>query len=109
MGRLGPSLDRARAAIRASGARNISVLVGDGTLGWREYAPYDAILVTAAAPHVPGPLVEQLAEGGRMLIPLGAREEQTLVVLTRHGEELERRDIGPARFVPLVGAHGWPS
>ena len=107
--RVGPLLDRARAAIRASGARNISVLVGDGTLGWREYAPYDAILVTAAAPHVPGPLVEQLAEGGRMLIPLGPREEQTLVVLTRHGEELERRDIGPARFVPLVGAHGWPS
>ena len=107
--RVGPLLDRARAAIRASGARNVSVLIGDGTLGWREYAPYDAILVTAAAPHVPGPLAEQLAQGGRMLIPLGAREEQTLVVLTRRGEELERRDIGPARFVPLVGAHGWPS
>jgi protein-L-isoaspartate(D-aspartate) O-methyltransferase len=107
--RVSPLLDRARVSIRASGARNISVLVGDGTLGWREYAPYDAILVTAAAPQVPAPLVEQLAQGGRMLIPLGGRDEQTLVVLTRRGVDLARRDIGPARFVPLVGAHGWPS
>src|ERR687885_321248 len=107
--RVAALLDRAREALRLAEARNVSLLVGDGTLGWREYAPFDAILVTAGAPHVPEPLVEQLAEGGRLLIPIGGREEQTLTLLTRRGNELERRDIGPARFVPLVGKHGWPS
>ncbi|HJR42209.1 MAG TPA: protein-L-isoaspartate(D-aspartate) O-methyltransferase [Gemmatimonadaceae bacterium] len=107
--RVGALIERARAAIREAGARNVSVLVGDGTLGWRDYAPFDAILVTAGAPDVPAPLAEQLAEGGRMLIPLGGRDEQMLTVLTRRGTELERRDITPARFVPLVGTHGWPS
>ena len=107
--RMGGLIERAREAIRQAGARNVSLLVGDGTLGWREYAPFDAILVTAGAPHVPEPLVEQLAEGGRLLIPLGGREEQTLTLLTRRGNELERRDIGPARFVPLIGKHGWSS
>ena len=107
--RMGGLIERAREAIRQAGTRNVSLLVGDGTLGWRDYAPFDAILVTAGAPHVPEPLVEQLAEGGRLLIPLGGREEQTLTLLTRRGNELERRDIGPARFVPLIGKHGWPS
>jgi protein-L-isoaspartate(D-aspartate) O-methyltransferase len=82
--------------------------MGDGTLGWRDYAPYDAILVSAAAPRVPAPLAEQLAEGGKILIPLGTREEQVLTVCTRRGGELHRRDIAPVRFVPLLGAHGWP-
>ena len=81
--------------------------VGDGTLGWREFAPYDAILVSAAAPDVPRPLAEQLSEGGRMVLPLGDRERQMLVMVTRHGDTFERRDIAPVRFVPLVGAHGW--
>ena len=107
--RMGGLIERARDAIREAGARNVSLLVGDGTLGWRDYAPFDAILVTAGAPHVPEPLVEQLAQGGRLLIPLGGREEQTLTLLTRRGNDLERRDIGPARFVPLIGKHGWPS
>ena len=107
--RMGGLIERAREAIRQAGARNVSLLVGDGTLGWREYAPFDAILVTAGAPHVPESLVEQLAEGGRLLIPIGGREEQTLTLLTRRGNELERRDIGPARFVPLIGKHGWSS
>ncbi len=105
--RVGALLDRAQEAIRAAGCRNVSLLSGDGTLGWREYAPYDAVLVTAGAPVVPPPLVEQLAEGGRILIPLGEREEQMLTLLTKCGDRLERRDIGPARFVPLIGAHGW--
>jgi protein-L-isoaspartate(D-aspartate) O-methyltransferase len=100
-------LDRARDVIRRVDARNISLLLGDGTFGWREYAPYDAILVSAAAPDVPRPLFEQLAEGGRILIPLGGREEQMLTVATRRGDTLERRDITPVRFVPLVGAYGW--
>ena len=107
--RVGALIERAREAIRSCEARNVSLLVGDGTLGWRDYAPFDAILVTAGAPNVPAPLAEQLAEGGRMLIPLGAREEQTLTLVTRRGAELERRDIGPVRFVPLVGTYGWPS
>jgi protein-L-isoaspartate(D-aspartate) O-methyltransferase len=100
-------LDRAREVIRQVEARNISLLLGDGTLGWREYAPYDAILVSAAARVVPKPLFEQLADGGRILIPLGEREEQMLTVATRHGEALVRRDITPVRFVPLVGTYGW--
>lgn len=100
-------LDRARDVIRRVDARNISLLLGDGTFGWREYAPYDAILVSAAAPDVPRPLFEQLAEGGRILIPLGDREDQMLTVATRRGDTLERRDITPVRFVPLVGAYGW--
>ena len=106
--RSGALLERARHAIRAAEVRNVSLLGGDGTLGWREYSPYDAILVTAGAPSVPQPLQEQLAEGGRLLIPLGGRDEQMLTLLTRQQDALVRRDIAPARFVPLVGAHGWP-
>jgi protein-L-isoaspartate(D-aspartate) O-methyltransferase len=105
--RVAPLLERARDAIRQTGARNVSVLVGDGTLGWRDYGPYDAILVTAGAPEVPRPLAEQLAEGGRLLIPLGGREEQMLTLITKRGEALETRDIAPARFVPLIGTFGW--
>ena len=101
-------LDRAREVIQRLGVRNVSLLMGDGTLGWRDYAPYDAILVSAAAPEVPAPLVQQLAEGGRILIPLGARDEQILTVCTRRGTQLERRDIAPVRFVPLLGTYGWP-
>ena len=105
--RIGALMDSARQIIAKLGARNVSLLQGDGTLGWREYAPYDAILVSAAAPEVPKPLAEQLAEGGRMLIPVGGRDEQILYVVTRQGEALDRRPIGPVRFVPLVGTHGW--
>jgi protein-L-isoaspartate(D-aspartate) O-methyltransferase len=101
-------LDRAREVIQRLGIRNVSLLMGDGTLGWRDYAPYDAILVSAAAPEVPAPLVQQLAEGGRILIPLGARDEQILTVCTRRGTQLDRRDIAPVRFVPLLGTYGWP-
>ena len=100
-------LERAREAIQQCGVRNVSVLSGDGTIGWREYAPYDAILVSASAPEIPQPLAEQLGEGGRMLVPLGTREEQTLTVVTRRGTTLEQRAIAPVRFVPLLGAYGW--
>ena len=107
--RVGTLVTQARDAIRAAGAPNVSLLAGDGTLGWREYAPYDAILVTAGSPSIPTPLAEQLAEGGRLLIPIGEREEQILTLFTKRGEALERRDIGAARFVPLIGKYGWPS
>lgn len=107
--RVGTLVSQAREAIRAAEAPNVSLLSGDGTLGWREYAPYDAILVTAGSPTVPTPLAEQLQEGGRLLIPIGDREEQILALFIKRGAELERRDIGPARFVPLIGKYGWPS
>lgn len=107
--RIGALLDRARDLVQQLGGRNVSLLQGDGTLGWNAYGPYDAILVGAAAPDVPGPLARQLAEGGRMLIPVGGRDEQMLCMFTRRGEALDRRDILPVRFVPLIGAHGWPS
>ena len=97
----------ARAAIQRAGAGNVSMLLGDGTLGWREYAPYYAILVSAGAPSVPEPLLAQIAEGGRMLVPVGTREDQQLVMYTRASGQLERKEIGPVRFVPLVGHHGW--
>lgn len=102
-------LERARDVISEAGVRNVSLMLGDGTLGWRQHSPYDAILVSAAAPDVPRPLLEQLAEGGRIVVPLGDMEEQMLVMLTRHGESFERRDIAPVRFVPLWGTHGWSS
>jgi protein-L-isoaspartate(D-aspartate) O-methyltransferase len=97
----------ARDAIGRAGAKNVSMLLGDGTVGWREYAPYDAILVSAGGPSVPQPLVEQLADGGRMLVPVGPMEEQTLKVVTKRGAGIETRDVAPVRFVPLYGTHGW--
>lgn len=99
--------DRARELLQQLGIRNVSLLLGDGTLGWREYAPYDAIVVGAAAPEVPPSYATQLAEGGRLVIPVGAREEQTLVTFVRRGDKLERSELMPVRFVPLLGAQGW--
>ena len=100
-------LESAREAIQSLGIRNVSLLLGDGSVGWREYAPYDAILVGAASPSIPTPLTDQLAEGGRLVIPLGAREEQVLAVVTKREGRLDRHDVAPVRFVPLVGRHGW--
>ena len=100
-------MEQARANIQRAGVKNVSLLVGDGTVGWRAHAPYDAILVSAASPKVPQPLVDQLAEGGKLVIPLGGMDEQELVMFTRHGNELVRESILPVRFVPLLGMHGW--
>jgi protein-L-isoaspartate(D-aspartate) O-methyltransferase len=107
--RIAPLLQGARENIARAGVRNISLLLGDGTLGWREYAPYDAILVSAGSPTIPQPLVDQLAEGGRLLIPLGGQDVQTLAVLTRKQGTILREDVLPVRFVPLLGQHGWQS
>jgi protein-L-isoaspartate(D-aspartate) O-methyltransferase len=100
-------LQAARDVIHRLGAKNVSLLLGDGTVGWREYAPYDAILVSAAGPDVPTPLLEQLAPGGRMVAPIGRGEEQTLYMYSRTPAGIQARDLGPVRFVPLVGRHGW--
>ncbi|MBA3658066.1 MAG: protein-L-isoaspartate(D-aspartate) O-methyltransferase [Gemmatimonadales bacterium] len=97
----------AKRALDAAGARNVTVLVGDGTLGWRPFAPYDAIFVAAASPHVPAPLVEQLAEGGRMVIPIGDRAAQTLMLVVRRGSDVHTTTIGDVRFVPLLGEFGF--
>jgi protein-L-isoaspartate(D-aspartate) O-methyltransferase len=98
---------RAREALEASGVRNVTVLVGDGSLGWRPFAPYDAILVAAASPEIPGPLVEQLAPDGRMVIPLGDRANQTLTLVRREGDDLRTTTVADVRFVPLLGEFGF--
>jgi protein-L-isoaspartate(D-aspartate) O-methyltransferase len=100
-------LQQARDNIQRAGVNNVSLLMGDGSIGWREYAPYDAILVSAGAPSIPQPLLDQLAEGGRLLIPIGDREEQKLVAAVRKNGKIEMHDEAPVRFVPLVGHHGW--
>jgi protein-L-isoaspartate(D-aspartate) O-methyltransferase len=100
----------ARARFDALGYDNIHIHIGDGTLGWAEHAPYDAIVVTAGGPAVPDPLLEQLAVGGRLVIPVGGRlAMQELLRVRRVGEdEYERENLGGVRFVPLVGEAGWP-
>ena len=105
--RIGSLAQSARAALEAAGVRHVTVLQGDGTLGWRPYAPYDAIIVAAASPEVPQPLAEQLAEGGRLILPLGDRTAQTLTLLTREGDRLVTRAESDVRFVPLIGQFGF--
>jgi protein-L-isoaspartate(D-aspartate) O-methyltransferase len=97
----------AREALEVAGLRNVTVLVGDGTLGWRPFAPYDAILVAAASPEIPAPLAEQLAPGGRMVIPLGDRAGQTLTLVRREGDQLHTSTVADVRFVPLLGEFGF--
>jgi protein-L-isoaspartate(D-aspartate) O-methyltransferase len=97
----------ARQRLEALGRYNVLIRVGDGTIGWSEHAPYDAILVTAAAPRVPRPLIEQLKVGGRFVLPLGADESQALVRIRREADGIREENLGECRFVKLVGRHGW--
>jgi protein-L-isoaspartate(D-aspartate) O-methyltransferase len=90
--------------LRANGF-DVHLRVGDGYLGWPEAAPFDGIIVTCAPDHVPSPLQEQLAEGGRLVIPVGELGDQELVVIEKSGGELVRRAIIPVRFVPMTGPH----
>src|ERR1700719_1321297 len=89
------------------GYKNVHMHCGDGTLGLPEFAPYDAILVAAAAPSVPAPLLVQLAEGGRMVVPVGDVENQDLRLIERSHDTFRTIMLEPCRFVPLLGAHGW--
>ena len=99
--------DRAREVIAELGYSNIHMKVGDGTLGWPEAAPFDRILITAAAPSVPEPLVNQLSEGGILVAPVGDRFSQQLVRLLKQKGNLLKEYQTPCVFVPLVGEHGW--
>ncbi|HOT93855.1 MAG TPA: protein-L-isoaspartate(D-aspartate) O-methyltransferase [Methanoregulaceae archaeon] len=98
---------QARRNLERVGVKNVEVVVGDGTRGRPESAPYQGIIVTAAAPRVPPPLLEQLADGGRLVAPVGGRDLQELVRVVRRGGRYEYEHAGPVRFVPLVGEHGW--
>ncbi|MGA2619456.1 MAG: protein-L-isoaspartate(D-aspartate) O-methyltransferase [Thermoguttaceae bacterium] len=91
------------------GYRNVSLVVGDGTLGWPLQAPYDRILVTAAAEQTPPALIEQLTEGGILVIPLGQRDHQMLQAIQRTPAGPVTIDLSPCRFVPLIGEQGWPA
>ncbi|HFC98501.1 MAG TPA: protein-L-isoaspartate(D-aspartate) O-methyltransferase [Thermosulfurimonas dismutans] len=100
-------LERARRVLEALGYRNIFLRVGDGTKGWPEAAPFEAIIVTAAGPKVPEPLLEQLAEGGRLVMPVGDEYSQYLVKVVKRGGTFHRQVLEPVRFVKLVGEYGF--
>lgn len=99
---------RARRVLDDLGVHNTALLVGDGTIGWRKYAPFDVIVVSAASPSVPSALIDQLAEGGRMLIPVGGRDTQELVLVTKADGETRQEVVeGEVTFVPLLGRFAW--
>ena len=100
--------EQARRNLAAAGSERVEVVVGDGTLGLPDRAPFDAIAVAAAAPEPPPALVEQLADGGRLVVPVGGRRQQRLLVIERQGTRRDLRVSIPCRFVPLVGTHGFP-
>jgi protein-L-isoaspartate(D-aspartate) O-methyltransferase len=99
--------EAARQALSAAGVSDVAVVVGDGSLGWAPRAPYDAIVVAAVGPEIPAPLITQLAEGGRMIVPVARGSGQELWRLLRRKGEVVRERIGDARFVPLIGRHGF--
>jgi protein-L-isoaspartate(D-aspartate) O-methyltransferase len=97
----------ARERLVRLGYSNVRIVEGDGSLGWPADAPYDAILVTAAAPAVPPPMLEQLAEGGRLVIPVGSVKDQELLRVTKIGGQATQQSLFACRFVPLLGRYGW--
>jgi protein-L-isoaspartate(D-aspartate) O-methyltransferase len=101
--------NRAGRILAALGCANVRLVVGDGSLGWPEFAPYDRIIVTAAARECPPRLFEQLAEGGVLVIPLGDEESQMLVAIRKIDGRATVAELSPCRFVPLIGAGGWPA
>jgi len=105
--RLPDLLVEAEERLRRLGLTNIETRLGDGALGWPERAPFDAILVAAAAPHVPPALLEQLAPEGRLVIPIGDAQEQELVVVRRTASGFDERRVGGVRFVPLISRHAF--
>lgn len=100
-------LQRARLILDQQGYRNIVLRHGDGTIGWKEFAPFDKILVTAAAPGFPRTLFNQLVDGGLMIFPMGEKQMQALMMVERHGDEPLFHEAGQVSFVPLIGREGW--
>ena len=98
---------RAQTILNELGYKNIKVKAGDGTLGWEEAAPFDRIIITAASPKIPLPLIEQLADNGKLILPLGESFSQVLTLLEKKEGKLKSIDICGCVFVPLVGKHGW--
>jgi protein-L-isoaspartate(D-aspartate) O-methyltransferase len=98
---------KAQGLLDQLGFRNIIFKIGDGSLGWESWAPYDRIIVTAGAPVITEKLRQQLADGGRLIIPSGGREAQKLLCVDRSGSEFRETDLGDCRFVPLLGKEGW--
>ncbi|MFQ6059816.1 MAG: protein-L-isoaspartate O-methyltransferase [Thermoplasmata archaeon] len=99
---------RAKEVIRDCGLqKRVVIIVGDGSLGWEQNAPYDRIFITCASPEIPPPLIEQLVDGGKLLIPLGSRYLQTLVLVEKRGRRLRRKSYGGCVFVPLLGEYGF--
>lgn len=105
--RLRPLSIAARETLDRLRVSNVALLVGDGTIGWSRYSPYSAILVAAAAPGIPEPLVAQLTVGGRMLVPVGSLETQRLMLVTRTSDGYDAEEIVECTFVPLLGRFGW--
>lgn len=102
-----PSLaHQAQTSLKAAGCKNVTVVVGDGTLGWRSMAPYDAILVSAATPGVPPPLFDQLESGGRLVAPIQTDDRQEIRRYRKTGRTVSEETLGPARFVELRGRYG---
>jgi protein-L-isoaspartate(D-aspartate) O-methyltransferase len=106
--RIPPLADKARHLLyEVLAIRNVEIRVGDGGYGWPEYAPYDGIITTAAAPEIPAPLTVQLKEGAALVLPVGPRRQQNLLRLKRRGDRIVREVLAPVAFVPLIGEHGW--
>lgn len=99
--------ERAENVLRSLKIDNVEIKIGDGTLGWDKHAPYDAIIVTASAPEIPMPLIDQLAAGGRLIIPIGDRFSQLLIRFKKTNDRIEKEEICGCVFVPLVGRYGW--
>ncbi len=98
---------RARRLLERLGYHNVIIKVGDGTRGWPEFAPFDAIIVTAAGPDIPEPLIDQLADGGRLVIPVGNEWSQYLIKVVKKGRKIHKENLGAVRFVRLVGEYGF--
>ncbi|MDD1679655.1 MAG: protein-L-isoaspartate(D-aspartate) O-methyltransferase [Methanomicrobiales archaeon] len=108
MERLPAIAEQARSIFRTLEISNVEVVVGDGTLGWPSEAPYDAILITASTPEIPPPLIDQLAEGGRLVAPVGGQGYQELIKVAKREGTVEKTRHGGVVFVPLIGRYGWP-
>jgi protein-L-isoaspartate(D-aspartate) O-methyltransferase len=105
--RVMPLMAKARHVLGELGYTNILFKAFDGTIGWKAYAPFDAIIVTAGAPGIPQPLLDQLSDGGRLVIPVGNRFSQELIKVIKNKDQYTKENLGGCRFVDLIGVHGW--